>query len=238
MGRPAARPEGIKRKRAVSPNEALLYTVPFDPNLRLSALLESADLYFLQVEQNKELIDYFTLLLRWNSRTNLTAVRAPETILERHFVESIACAQALPPGITTLLDYGSGAGFPGIPIAICRPEIAVTLAESQNKKAAFLHEAIRVTGLSAQVYAGRAETLDVIFDCVTLRAVEQMDLAVQAATRLLGPQGWLAPLTTQADLKKLQSVAGAEFAWSEPVLLPGSEQRILALARRTLNLPS
>jgi 16S rRNA (guanine527-N7)-methyltransferase len=222
----------------VSPNKALLYSVPFDPNLRLQELVASAGLNSLQVEQNKRLIDYLALLLRWNSRTNLTAVRDPETILERHFVESIACAQALPPGITTLLDYGSGAGFPGIPIAICRPEIAVTLAESQNKKAAFLHEAIRVTGISAQVHAGRAETLDVIFDCVTLRAVEQMDLAVQAATLRVGPQGWLAPLTTQVDLKKLQSAAGAEFAWSEPVLLPGSEQRILTLARRTLNLPS
>ena len=178
-----------------------------------------------------------TLLLRWNARTNLTAVREPEAILRRHFIESIAVAQALPAGIATLLDYGSGAGFPGIPIAICRPEIAVTLAESQNKKAAFLQEAVRVTGVAARVHAGRAETLTAQFDCITLRAVDNMDQAVQSAARLVAPNGWLAPLTTRAELAKIQSsmsVASACFTWSEPHPLPGSDQRILALARSEL----
>lgn len=100
----------------------------------LDRVLVSVGLTYLQTKQNKQFIDYYALLLRWNARTNLTAVRDPDAILERHFLESIAVAQALPAGIATLLDYGSGAGFPGIPIAICRPEIAVTLAESQNKK--------------------------------------------------------------------------------------------------------
>ncbi|MGB9145730.1 MAG: 16S rRNA (guanine(527)-N(7))-methyltransferase RsmG, partial [Acidobacteriaceae bacterium] len=81
---------------------------------------------------------YLALLLRWNARMNLTAVRDPESILRRHFAESLFAAEHIPPGVATLLDFGSGAGFPGIPIAIARPEIAVTLAESQNKKAAFL----------------------------------------------------------------------------------------------------
>ena len=91
--------------------------------------------------------DYLSLILRWNARVNLTAIRDEEGILQRHFVESIACARALPADITTLLDFGSGAGFPGIPIALCRPEISVTLAESQGKRAAFLHEAVRVLGI-------------------------------------------------------------------------------------------
>jgi len=84
---------------------------------------------------------YAALLIRWNARMNLTAVRDEEGILRRHFAESIVCARILPPGITTLLDFGSGAGFPGLPIALCRREIAVTLAESQGKKVAFLREA-------------------------------------------------------------------------------------------------
>ena len=91
--------------------------------------------------------EYLALILRWNSRMNLTAIRDEEEILARHFVESIACAQHFPEGIGTLLDFGSGAGFPGIPIALCRPEIAVTLAESQSKKAAFLQETVRILGL-------------------------------------------------------------------------------------------
>lgn len=202
-----------------------------DPGDRLRQLLASAGLASLQIKQNKQLIDYFSLLIRWNARTNLTSVRDPDAILQRHFVESIACAQALPAGITTLLDYGSGAGFPGIPITICRPEIAVTLAESQNKKAAFLREAVRATSISAQVHSGRAETLTATFDCVTLRAVDQMERAVLSAACLVAPNGWLAPLTTQAELPRIQSSAGEHFTWSEPIPLPGSDHRVLVLGQ-------
>ena len=200
--------------------------------IRLTQRLASAGLNPLQLEQNKQLIGYLMLLVRWNARTNLTAVREPDAILERHFLESIACAQALPAGIATLLDYGSGAGFPGIPIAICSPAIAVTLAESQNKKAAFLQEAIRVTGISARVHPARAETLTATYDCITLRAVDHMEEALRSAARLVAPSGCLAPLTTQSELPKLQSAAGPHFSWREPPPLPGSDHRILALARR------
>jgi 16S rRNA (guanine527-N7)-methyltransferase len=206
--------------------------VLFDPAARLTELVAAARLKSNQIEQNKRLIDYLALLLRWNARTNLTSVREPEAILERHFLESIACAQALPSGVTSLLDYGSGAGFPGIPIAICRPEIAVTLAESQNKKAAFLQEAIRVVGIPARIHSGRAETLTGAFDCVTLRAVDRMDQATPSAAKLVAGNGWLAPLTTTAELHKVQSAAGSDFSWSEPIPLPGSDRRILALARK------
>ena len=102
---------------------------------------------------------YLSLILRWNTRMNLTAVRTEEAILSVHLVESIACARALPAGISTLLDFGSGAGFPGIPIALCRPEIAVTLAESQGKKAAFLQEAVRVLGITVKVHAAAGRGL-------------------------------------------------------------------------------
>ena len=199
---------------------------------RLNELLVDVHLPILQISQYKQLNDYLSLILRWNARTNLTSVRDPEAILSRHFVESIACAQALPSGIATLLDFGSGAGFPGIPIAICRPDLAVTLAESQGKKAAFLQEAIRVTAITAKVHADRAETLTTQFDCVTLRAVDHMDQAVEAATHLISPNGWLALLTTQSDLPNLQTAAGPTFLWSEPIPLPGSDNRILALARK------
>lgn len=207
---------------------------PSTPQLvdRLNELLVAASLNLLQVEQNKQVSEYISLILRWNARINLTSVRDEEGILSRHFVESIACAQALPTGIATLLDFGSGAGFPGIPIAICRPEIAVTLAESQGKKAAFLQEAIRVTGINARVHSGRAETLATLFDCVTLRAVDKMEKAVHAAALLVRPNGWLAPMTTHSYLRVSQSAAGPQFIWSTSNPLPGSDNGILALARR------
>src|SRR5271157_608723 len=154
-------------------------------SLRLNELLEEAGQPSLAAAIAARFAEYLSLLVRWNARVNLTAIRDEEGILSRHFVESIACARALPAGISTLLDYGSGAGFPGIPIALCRPEISVTLAESQGKKAAFLQEAARVLGLSAKVHGQRAELLTTSFDCVTLRAVDHMQQAVSAASHLV-----------------------------------------------------
>jgi 16S rRNA (guanine527-N7)-methyltransferase len=197
--------------------------------VRLNALLTEAGLDPLDVTLTGRFEDYLSLLLRWNARVNLTAIRDEDGILTRHFVESIFCARTLPAGIATLLDFGSGAGFPGIPIALCRPEIAVTLAESQGKKAAFLCEAVRVLGISATVHPARAETLCTVFDCVVLRAVDKMGVAVQAAAKLVRPGGWLALMTTGKELEALHSAAGAEFAWVEPLPLPGGQDRLLAL---------
>jgi 16S rRNA (guanine527-N7)-methyltransferase len=205
---------------------------------RLNALLAEAGLTPLGSVLAGRFEEYLSLILRWNARVNLTATRDEDGILSRHFVESIACARALPAGIATLLDVGSGAGFPGIPIALCRPEISVTLAESQGKKAAFLREAIRVLALAAKVHSGRAESLTAKFDCVTLRAVDRMELAVQAASLLVSPGGWLALMTTRGELEGLKAAAGAEFYWPTTVQLPRSQARVLALGERRISSPA
>ncbi len=126
---------------------------------RLNELLQKADLEPLDDERSRKFEVYLSLFVRWNKKVNLSSVRDEEGILSRHLIESIAVAQTLPSEIATLLDFGSGAGLPGIPFALCRPRLAVTLAESQLKKAAFLQEAVRVLGISAKVHADRAETL-------------------------------------------------------------------------------
>ena len=105
----------------------------------------------------------------------------------------------------------------------------MTLAESQGKKAAFLQEAVRVLNLSVAVHSGRAEVLHAPFNCVALRAVDKMAIAVQAASRLVRPGGWLALMTTDAELPNLKCAAAPSFLWSAPIPLPGSEKRILAL---------
>jgi len=199
--------------------------------VRLNEKLADAGLDRLDSAVATRFGDYCTLLLRWNARTNLTAVRDEDGILARHFVESIACARALPPGIASLLDFGSGAGFPGIPIALCRPEIAVTLAESQGKKAAFLREAVRTLGLSSMVHSGRAETLATRFDCVTLRAVDRMGEAARTASGLISPGGFLVLLTTEAELEELKSSLGAQLTWGDPRQLEGSRRGVVAVAR-------
>jgi 16S rRNA (guanine527-N7)-methyltransferase len=226
------------------PQQALfirIISVTEPPNLattRLNALLAEASQAPLDPAQSQHFDALYSLFLRWSARVNLSAIRDEEGIRSRHFVESIACARALPAGISTLLDFGSGAGFPGIPIALCRPEITVTLAESQGKKAAYLREAVRVLGVTTLVHSGRAESLTAHFDCVTLRAVDKMGLAVQSAAQLVRPGGWLALLTTTAALPALQSSAGAMFTWTAAPLFPGSDDRLLALGKRAISLPS
>jgi len=175
---------------------------------------------------------YLSLILRWNKRLNLTSLRDEDAIIYRHLAESLACARAIPEGVRTLLDYGSGAGLPGIPIALCRPEIAVTLAESQGKKAAFLQEAVRTLGIRTRVYGGRAETITETFDCVVLRAVDKMPRAVAEAAKLVAAEGWLGLMTTNADLGRLQKAAGSRFLWDRRIALPKSAERIVALGQR------
>ena len=199
---------------------------------RLNQLLVEAGMPALGTDALRQFEAYISLFIRWNSRMNLTSLQDEDSILRRHLVESIACAHALPTGIATLLDFGSGGGLPGIPIAICRPEISVTLAESQGKKAAFLREAVRTAGLAAQVHAGRAEELQTVFDCVVLRAVDRMERAVAAAGCLVAPDGWLALMTTGADRPRLVATAGEGFRWRGSIPLPGSDARQLALGKR------
>jgi 16S rRNA (guanine527-N7)-methyltransferase len=206
--------------------------------LRLNCLLRVAGLGSVDRELAVRFQAYLSLLLRWNARVNLTAIRTEDGILSRHFVESIGCARALPAGINTLLDFGSGAGFPGIPIALCRPEMAVTLAESQGKKAAFLQEAARVLGISAKVHSGRAESLAAQFDCVVLRAVDRMELAVHSAGQLVGPGGWLALMTTGVELAGLQAAAGSTLSWELATTQPGAGERLIAFARRGVSSPA
>jgi len=126
---------------------------------------------------------YLDLLLKWNARTNLTAIRDPEEIVRRHFGESLFAARHLDPGAASLLDFGSGAGFPGLPIALLRLDIQVTLAESQNKKAAFLREAVRSLNLPTEVWPGRVESMPASrqFHTVALRAVDNMAAAIASA---------------------------------------------------------
>ena len=199
---------------------------------RIRDAVDAAGLAPLDEAATDRLGAYVSLILRWNSRMNLTAIRDEDRIISLHIIESIVVSEKLPNGIGSLLDFGSGAGLPGIPIAICRPEIEVTLAESQNKKAAFLMEAVRVLGLGAKVHSGRAEALTSEFGCVTLRAVDKMAAAVNSAAGLVAPDGWLALMTTAADLEELQAAAGSGFNWANTLPLTGSDTRILALGQK------
>lgn len=197
----------------------------------LNQLLQAAGQPSLSTGEGQAFQDYLSLLLKWNAKLNLTAIREPESILRRHFLECILCARLLPAGISTLLDFGSGGGFPGIPIAICRPEIEVTLGESQSKKAAFLREVVRTLRLHARVEHKRAETIQASFHAVTLRAVDKMEEAVRLAAHLVAPRGLLVLMAGRGDLDHFQKVA-LGFQWEEPVLLPETTQEVIVIATK------
>jgi 16S rRNA (guanine527-N7)-methyltransferase len=174
---------------------------------------------------------YLGLLLRWNARLSLTAIREPAQIIRRHFAECAFAAQHLPVDIENLLDYGSGAGLPGIPFAICRPGIRVTLAEAQGKKASFLREAVRTVGTGTEVYDGRVETIPQAraFHVVSMRAVEKMELAIPIALRFA--ERYLVLLTTERSAPLYRELT-PELQWMDPIHLPDTDQMILAIGRR------
>jgi 16S rRNA (guanine527-N7)-methyltransferase len=172
---------------------------------------------------------YLDLLLKWNDRTNLTAIRTPEEIVTRHFGESLFTATLLGP-TPTLLDYGTGAGFPGLPIALLRPEIAVTLAESQNKKVSFLREAVRTLGLPVAVWPRRVEDMPPTqrFDTVTLRAVDAMKPAILGAEpRAIRS---LVILTSKSGSREIPTLEA--FSPMETICMPQSEDRIVVRLTR------
>jgi 16S rRNA (guanine527-N7)-methyltransferase len=202
---------------------------------------------------------YLDLLLRWNARINLTAVRDPEQIVTRHFGESLFAAQVLLNDsqveqafraasnrsnnwerlqarndlVTTLADVGSGAGFPGIPIKLFVPQLALTLIESQNKKATFMREAVRTLGLdNAEVFSGRAEHWGKTADFVTLRALEQFERVLPVAAELVAPGGRLCLLIGRGQIPTVQETLGADWTWHNPNVVPQTTNRVVLMGSR------
>jgi len=162
---------------------------------------------------------HYELLLRWNKTINLTTIKELEAIVERHYCESIFLGSHLPANPVSIADIGSGAGFPGIPVAVLRPDCMVTLIESHQRKAVFLREASRKLA-NVQVLSRRAEEVSDRFDVAVSRAVSYQDLGRS-----------LDKLTSNAML-----LSGGEtppgalgFVWDEPIVLPWGNQRFLRI---------
>jgi len=239
----------------------------------------------LSATQLQNISTYIDILIRWNSRINLTAIRDPEDIVPRHFGESLFAARhlfpggradagkspalgesvapgggapsgrapyegapggraalkgrvtgqgeagALAPEALTLADLGSGAGFPGLPIKLWDPTIALTLIEANHKKAAFLREVTRALTLTdVNIQNARAETLTTTFDVVTLRAVEHFEAILSTAAALVAPTGHLALLISATQQDQACALL-PHFTWSSPAPVPHSRSRILLIAR-------
>jgi len=210
--------------------------------------------------QLQSISTYIDILLRWNARINLTAIRDPEEIVTRHFGESLFAARHLFPkvypvpsvspvakdvdvdaandrrpttnGSIRVADLGSGAGFPGIPIKLWAPNITLTLVESNHKKATFLREVARALRLThVNIQNVRAEKLPPsTFDVITIRAVEGLTNILPLVRTLLVPSGRLALLVGSSQLDAARS-AVSSFTWDPPTRIPESKSRVLILAR-------
>ena len=179
-----------------------------------SKLAGICDLPEPQIERLKL---HYDLLTRWNRVLSLTSVRTLEEAVERHYCESVFAALHLPEGPVSVADVGSGAGFPGVPIAIMRPDCEIVLIESHQRKAAFLKEATRELP-NVRILAKRAEEVPERFDWVVSRAVRYSDIA--AALKKLGRNAEL--LTGEVRTEDLSG-----FEWQEPMRLPWGDRRYL-----------
>lgn len=189
----------------------------------------------LSPEQLRQTSTYIDLLVKWNAKVNLTAVRTPEEIVTRHFGESFfAAARLLPQPGETVIDLGSGAGFPGLPLAILAPAAQVTLIESKGKKAAFMNEVISALRLqNAKVFNHRAEAYPGTADLVTMRAVEKFDRALGTALGLVRDGGRIALMIGAQQLSQAKTLA-AKVEWQEPWLVPRGHSRVLAVGIKTV----
>src|SRR5512138_1759 len=198
------------------------------------------------------LMTYEKELSEWNQKFNLTAIRDPESIRTKHFLDSFSCVlawKASPP--EHLIDVGTGAGFPGIPLKILYPALRLTLVESVGKKAMFCQHVVRVLGLEhVEVIQTRAESLGQSprhresYDWAVARAVASLNVLseyllplVKVGGTALAQKGESGPAEAQSAEKAL-GLLGGKLKQLIPVNLPGvADDRYLVIAEKVAATP-
>lgn len=215
-----------------------------------------AGLHQLGLNVNEQQLEQFTryraALLDWNTRINLTAITNPEEVLIKHFLDSLSLLLVYDRPVVRLLDIGTGAGFPGLPLKIARPQWRVTLLEATGKKVTFLRHVIETLHLSGvEAIHGRAEELGhkpsyrASFDLVTARAVAALPTLLEYAAPFCHPGGEIILLkkgdiavelaSGQRAAKQLGTALKADL----PVSLPGleDERRLLVWQQQKICPP-
>jgi len=185
-------------------------------------------------EQVLQIQQYMKILLAWNEKINLTAIRDPLEILYRHFCECMYAAEALHLENGRLADVGSGGGFPGLALKIIRPGLRVFLVESNIKKVTFLAEVIRELGLrDAQVLARRYEELGeevAPLDYICSRALGEFSAFLEWARSEQIATKQVILWIGARDLPEIQAIRSWE--WAAPIQVPHSLRRLLLVGTK------
>jgi 16S rRNA (guanine527-N7)-methyltransferase len=199
----------------------------------------------LDQRQLDQFADYAAELRRWNERVNLTAITGEQEMISRHFLDSLRCALSWGPAPRSLIDLGTGAGFPGLPLKILRPSLRLTLVESVEKKAAFLRHCTTALGLhDVAIVVARAEALGQAaeyreqYDVATARAVAELRVLAEyclpfcrVGGRFLAPKG-RASEREVADAQAAIMQLGGQVVAVEDVDLPTVERRSLIVIEK------
>jgi 16S rRNA (guanine527-N7)-methyltransferase len=178
-----------------------------------------------------QLLAFLDLLLKWNKTYNLTALRDPDQAISHHLLDSLAILPHVGDG--PLLDVGSGGGLPGIPLAIARPDLAVCMVDTVQKKTTFLQQAVIELGLkNVTVHHARVEEMVGQFAQITSRAFAELSLFVNLTRHLLAPGGrWLAMKGMRPDGEIAALPAGIVVDSIIPLTVPGldAERHLIIL---------
>lgn len=215
-------------------------------------LVSSAAEYGITVspEQAEQFQTYLELLTEWNEKMNLTAIREPKEVAEKHFLDSLLLLKYVDfPRGAGLIDVGTGAGFPGVPLLILRPDLRLTLLDGLNKRLLFLEALLRELSLGAELVHARAEEAGrkaeyrTKFDFSAARAVAQLPVLCEYCLPLLKQGGVFAAMKgpkIEAELQSAQKAVkllGCETLAAHEYALPEGDGRSLVLIRRTGPLP-
>ncbi|MGQ0656932.1 MAG: 16S rRNA (guanine(527)-N(7))-methyltransferase RsmG [Chromatiales bacterium] len=170
------------------------------------------------------LLDYVDLLQKWNRVYNLTAIRAPREMVTHHLLDSLAVLPYVEG--SRLLDVGSGAGLPGLVLAVARDDLHCTLLDSRGKKTRFLTQAVIELKLAnVEVVHSRVEEYrpGALFDCIISRAFSDLSAFVEVAAPMLGPRGRLLAMKGAKPGEKTKALASGLVARTQRLVIPGVE---------------
>jgi len=203
------------------------------------------------VEQTEQFFDYMNLLIEWNEKINLTAITDPEEIILKHFIDSITILKEIPDN-SKIVDVGTGAGFPGIPLSIMNPTLKITLVDSLNKRLIFLQEVINKLGLkNVEIIHARAEEFGQNknyrekFDVSTSRAVANLSTLSEYLIPLVKVGGKVVSMKAAEahqeinDAKKAIDILGGSIEKIDEFNLPQSDiGRTVIIIRKNKQTPA